>query len=619
VSLYREFKRRKVFRVAVVYAATAFVVLQAAELLASGLGLPDWVFRAITVLVVVGFPIALVLAWALEVTPEGVRRTPASTSEPEGAPAPALLGGRTIAVATLLVAVGVGLGAGLLLAPRAASDADEGIPTTPEANAVPDRSVAVLPFADFSPESDQAWFSDGLAEEILNALARLPDLRVASRTGSFQFRDRSGDVRAIADSLGVAHILEGSVRRAGEQVRITAQLIRAADDAHLWSQNFDRDASDVIRVQEEIAFEIARTLRTALDPEELARMVSAGTNSVAAHDAYLQFLHLYNRATELEDWPLMREAQEALDEARTLDPQFHRAHLDAADFWITQLEPTSRFVGVMDLPYAEREARAVEALRAAEASAPDQVSRLRTERARAVLELRLRDALTLAQQVVEIEPDGEEWRALALRAAAIGRYDLARDAYREAVLRPHEVRFGLTGVAAEYHRVDPEGALELAERWIAEESQDLDDLYQMHRVLLAGGRVEQGAELAERYMSRSTDPGGGVLVRVRQLCAERRTAEAEAYVASLGDGPTGNPSYDRTILWHALNYLGRPDEAAEMIRYLDDSGELYALSDFLGYTFFDPRPFPNLSAALRRTGSLREVTLPIPYQCPAGA
>lgn len=161
------------------------------------------------------------------------------------------------------------------------------------------------------------------------------------------------------------NILEGSVRRAGDQVRITAQLIRADDNAHLWSQNFDRDASDVIRVQEEIAYEIARTLQTALDPDELEQMVSAGTNSIAAHEALLRYRHLESRAVELEDWSLILEALEALEAARSLDPQFHRAHLAAADFWRSQLEPTTRMVGVTGLPYGERETRALDALRAA--------------------------------------------------------------------------------------------------------------------------------------------------------------------------------------------------------------------------------------------------------------
>jgi TolB-like protein len=620
MSFIDEIRRRKVVRVALVYVATAFAVVQAADVMLPRMGVPDWVTNLVVALAVLGLPIALVLAWALELTPDGVRVTRSATAGSQNPAPPALLGGGTIAVVALLLAVGAGLGAGLLLAPRMTVEPGNimGAGATPDgaaSAAAPDRSVAVLPFADFSPGGDQEWFSDGLAEEILNALARLPDLRVASRTGSFQFRGHSGDVRAIADSLGVAHILEGSVRRAGDQVRITAQLIRASDDAHLWSQNFDRDATDVIRVQEEIAYEIARTLRTALDPEELARMVAAGTNSVAAHEALLRYWYLENRAGDLEDFGLLAEAYEALDEARALDPQFHRAHGTAAEFWLNQLTPTSRLGGVTDLTYGEREARALERIRAAEATAPDRLSRLQAERARARLEVRLRDALTLSQQIVELDPRGQQWYELGRSALQIGRYDLARDAWREAAARPEDVRLGIIGVAMMYHRVDSEATLRLTDRWLAEESASLDELYQAHRVLLAGGRIEQAGTLAERYQARSPSEYGKVLVRIRQLCGEGRTADAEAYYDSL-DSTAATALDDPVTRWHVLTYLGRTTEATELLRHYDDAGELFALSTFLEYAFFDPRPYPNLSAALRRHGALRTEPLPIPYACP---
>jgi TolB-like protein len=621
MSFIDELKRRKVVRVALVYVATAFAVVQAADVMLPRMGVPDWAINLVVALAVLGLPIALVLAWALELTPDGVRVTRSATAGSGDTAPPALLGGRTIAVVALLLAVGAGLGAGLLLAPRTTVEPGNvmgagATPDGPPSAAAPDRSVAVLPFADFSPDGDQEWFSDGLAEEILNALARLPDVRVASRTGSFQFRDRSGDVKTIADSLGVAHILEGSVRRAGDQLRITAQLIRAADNAHLWSQNFDRDATDVIRVQEEIAYEIARTLRTALDPEELAGMVAAGTNSIAAHEAFLRAQHLWNRAAELEDWDLLLQAFEALEEARSLDPQFFRAHWVAAASWLGQLIPVSRAGGLTDLSHAELEARALESLRAAEATAPDRLTRLRAEQMRAALEIRLQDVLSLSQEIVEMTPTGSAWLDLGIHSAQIGRYDLAREAYREAAAREEDVRFGLIGVAQHYHRVDARAAQSLVDRWLAEQSAHLTQMYAAHVILLAGGRVEEAASLAETYLERSTSPTGRILVRIRQLCGEGRTADALAYYDSLGDAPGWNAADDVSTRWQALNYLGRTDEATELLRPFDDAGELFALSTFLSYTYFDPRPYPNLSAVLRRHGALRTEPLPIPYACP---
>jgi TolB-like protein len=614
MSLLAELKRRKVFRVTVVYAATAFVILQAADIMLPRMGVPEWAMSLVVALIILGLPIAVVLGWALELTPEGLRMTAPRSEAVAAGPAPSLLGRRTAIAAGALVVLGIGLGAGWFLRPVPAP----GTPGTDSAvvATADDRSVAVLPFADFSPGGDQEWFSDGLAEEILNALARLPDLRVASRTGSFQFRGHAGDVRAIADSLGVAHILEGSVRRSGDQLRITAQLIRAADDAHLWSQNFDRDAADVIRVQEEIALEIARTLQTALDPDELARMVAAGTNSVAAHEGLLRYLHLQHRSIHLEDWGMLLEAYEALEEARTLDPQFYRAHAEAAAFWMGQLAPTNRAHGITSLSYDERHANALARMRAAESSAPDPRSRLEAERNRARLEVRLRDVVALSQQIVELDPDGQEWYELGMSATRVGRWDLAREAFAEAAKRAEDVRFGRIGIAADYHRVDPDAALELIGPWLAGDAENLDQVYQAHRILLAAGRVEQAAAVADAYLARSPSPSGRILARVRQLCGEGRTVEAEAYADSLGEAPTGDPGEDAIVRWHILSYLGRPAEAAEMLRHYDDAGELYVLSTFLTYTFFDPRLFPNLSALLRRNGALRDEPLPIPYQCP---
>lgn len=607
MSFIDELKRRKVVRVAAVYAAAAFVVLQAADLILPRLGVPDWAMSLVVVLALLGFPLALALAWVLDITPDGVRVTPSMSpaNRADGEPPPALFGRRTLIATAVLIMFGSALGVGIVLTPAPRQSAAVGA-------VISDRSVAVLPFADFSPDGDQQWFSDGLAEEILNALARLHDVRVAARTGSFQFRERGADVRAIADSLGVAHILEGSVRRTGDRVRITAQLIRASDYAHLWSQNFDRDAGDIIGVQEEIAYEIARTLQTALDPEELARMVAAGTNSVAAYEAFLRYWYFLDRAIELEEWPLLLRAEEMLETARREDPQFWRAHDEAANFWLAQLTPTSRFYGVTQLDYSVRHAKALERVRAAEAAAVDALSRLRSERRRAQLEIRLRDVLQLSQRIVELEPSGDEWQQLGIAASHIGQYDVARDAYRRAAQRPHELRLGLMDLAADYHRVDPAAAAELIAGWLGGDMANLDQLYQAHRILLAAGRVQQAAVLAERYLARSTAPTGLVVVRLRQLCAEGRAAEAAAYFDSV-------PAHvvDTWLRWLAAHYLRRRSAAVEAVRPLDDAGELYTLSQFLTHTFFDPAPFPKLSAALRRHGALRTQPLPIPYACPA--
>jgi TolB-like protein len=166
----------------------------------------------------------------------------------------------------------------------------------PEAVAEVDKSVAVLPFADLSQNQDQEWFADGLAEEILNALARTPDLLISARTSTFAYKGTDKDIPTIAKELGVAHVLEGSVRRAGERIRVTAQLIRAVDGFHLWSQNYDRDATDIIEIQEDLAIQIANALETTMDPESLTDMVRVGTSSVEAYQAYIHSVALLARS-----------------------------------------------------------------------------------------------------------------------------------------------------------------------------------------------------------------------------------------------------------------------------------------------------------------------------------
>jgi TolB-like protein len=338
MSLVTELKRRKVFRVAVVYAATGFVVLQAADLTLPRLGVPDWGMSLIVVLLLAGFAVALVLAWVLELTPDGVRVTAPSPAVAAGddAPVPSLLGRRTLVATAILVAVGIGLGAGLFLGtsptpPPPALEAEAGAASSP---AAADRSIAVLPFDDLSPARDQEWFSDGLTEEILNSLARLGEIRVSARNSSFQFKNRAVDVREVGRQLGVANVLEGSVRRAGDQLRITAQLIRAEDGFHLWSQAYDRHLDDVFAVQLDIAENIARVLDIFLDGARRERMVASGTRDPTAFLHYLRGRAEYEAAHQLglDTNDRLWDANAWFDRALEVDPHYAIArfyHKDA--------------------------------------------------------------------------------------------------------------------------------------------------------------------------------------------------------------------------------------------------------------------------------------------------
>lgn len=312
MSFFTELKRRKVFRVAVVYAATAFAVLQGADVLLPNLGVPEWVMPFLSAVVVLGFPIAIVLAWALELRPDGsIHRTesdPTPSTE-----TPALLGARTLIVAGALVVLGVGLSAGWLLKPDSATPitADETAPATDRV-----ASIAVLAFDNMSADPDNAFFAEGISEEILNVLAGVDALQVASRTSAFSLSGRDLSVPEIAEKLGVAHVLEGSVRKAGNRVRITAQLINSSNDAHLWSDVYDRELDDIFAVQEDIARAITGELTSLLAVD--AVNVSAATDDLVAYQEFLSGRSkFYQRSLD--------RAAEDLESAVLRDPEFAEA------------------------------------------------------------------------------------------------------------------------------------------------------------------------------------------------------------------------------------------------------------------------------------------------------
>ena len=320
MELFTELKRRKVFRVAVVYAATAFAVLQGADILLPNLGVPDWTMRFLVVLVVLGFPIALVLAWALELKPDGGIQRAEAVQAANGESPPALLGTRTLVVAGLLVALGIGLSAGWLLKP----DTGPGSTGTADTARIGNerQSVAVLPFVNMSADPENEYFADGLNEEILNSLNALPDLLVTARTSSFFYKDKDVPVDKIAARLGVEHILEGSVRRSGERLRVTAQLVRASDGFHLWSNTYDAQLEDIFQIQTDVAEKVAGALSIYLDEDQREAISASGTRNVEAFKASLRGQSLFNRAHANEPGVSLWDANEEFERAMALDPNY---------------------------------------------------------------------------------------------------------------------------------------------------------------------------------------------------------------------------------------------------------------------------------------------------------
>jgi len=315
LRLLAELKRRKVFRLAALYGTAGFVVVQAADVFVPALGLPPLILRVVAFVVILGFPVALLVTWVFERTPEGLMRTAEATEgeiEAIVAEAPsrrwpagiaALAGVALIALSAWWLATGQIRGTG-------AYD-----------------SIAVLPFTNLSDDPAGERFADGLAEELLNGLAGVEGLRVAARTSSFAFKGANLDVRAIADSLGVTTVLEGSVRRQANRARITVQLIDSERGFHLWSEEYDRELRDVFAVQDEIATAVVRALVPRLRPAQGDALVRGGTTDAAAYDEYL----LGREKWRTREIPALIEAIEHFRAAVRRDSSFALAWSGLAD------------------------------------------------------------------------------------------------------------------------------------------------------------------------------------------------------------------------------------------------------------------------------------------------
>lgn len=317
-SLLSELRRRHVFKVAAAYGVVAWLVIQAASIAFPAFGAPAWALRVVIALAVLGFPVALVLAWAFELTPAGVQRAK-SRGRRNG---PAVGRGRRALDGRAAGWVGVGIVVGLTTV------GTYGWTRLPQrggaAEAGDARSVAVLPFANVSADPADEYFSEGISEEILNALSQVPGLRVAARTSAFSFKGTDASIDSIARSLRVAHVLEGSVRTAGGRVRITARLIDAQSANPVWSRSYDREAKDVLAVQEEIAAAIANALEVELAGGERPRSRTADPE---AYELYLQGRHLANRRTEGD----LTQAIGRFEAALQRDPAFAAAYSGLAD------------------------------------------------------------------------------------------------------------------------------------------------------------------------------------------------------------------------------------------------------------------------------------------------
>lgn len=344
LPVFEELKRRNVFRVGIAYAVTAWLLLQLGDIVVDAIDAPGWVMKSLLALLIIGFPVALLFAWAFEVTPEGIKRE----SEVDRSASITRVTRKKLDVAIMAVLVlalgyfvfdkfvvrpvaeppSAAVAAGSSGSTKASSAGDTAAPppSSMAAAAPPEKSIAVLPFVNLSSDPEQEYFSDGISEELLNVMAQFPGLRVAARTSSFQFKDRNQDIGEIARLLKVRHVLEGSVRKAGNQLRISAQLIDAENGYNLWSKTYERELNDVFAIQDEISTAIGEALRIelALAPDTAATGLPrvAESGNTAAYEAFLKGRHLINQRGRRS----ITEGVGELERAVRLDPEYAPAH-----------------------------------------------------------------------------------------------------------------------------------------------------------------------------------------------------------------------------------------------------------------------------------------------------
>jgi len=541
--LFAELKRRRVFRVAAVYGATSFVALQVADLLQEGLQLPQAFLTVSTVLALAGFPVALVLAWAYERTPTGVIRTPdarpseidAIVAEPRARRWPV---GIAAAAGTALLLVS----AWWVL----------GRPGTPGGESRDFSSIAVLPFENMSGNEDDAYFADGLSEELLNALTRVPGLRVAGRTSSFALRDSQLDLKTIADTLGVEAVLEGSVRRSGGRVRVTAQLIEAEGGFHLWSRDWERQltADNVFEIQDEIAGAVADAMVTGEVPDAPAAPgasedlvpASVRTSDLDAYELYLAGRHHWATRTPSG----LTEAVQLFEAALAKDSMY-------APAW------TGLAAAYNALPWYS-----------------DYPAREAAERSKAA-----------ARRALELDPENAE--ALYTLAITVHEYDLAwneaADLFARAIATEPDYGQGLAWYCWFLAGTGQwEDAVPWCERGALLDPLRVHGLAQLGETLQLVGRYEDARRVVGRVLAIQPDLGWALMLMALGEALEGRLDEAEetlrhyARTAHLAGGEAS-----ASALIEGLRDPTRRTEAAAAVRGWRDHEETqeYLIIDWL--------------------------------------
>ncbi|MEY2555235.1 MAG: adenylate cyclase, partial [Verrucomicrobiota bacterium] len=318
-NFFAELKRRNVYKVAVAYAVVGWLIAQIATQIFPFLEIPNWIVRLVIVLIAIGFPIALVIAWAFEATPQGIKRTEVADAMPVTT--------RKKHAWIYVVVIGAAISLALFFLGRYTAGNRAAVAAP---NELPEKSIAVLPFESLSEDKANAYFADGVQDEILTRLAKVADLKVISRTSTQRFKSAPSDLREIAKQLGVMNILEGSVQKSNDQVRVNVQLINALTDAHLWAEIYDRKLTDIFSVESDIAKTIADTLQAKLTGSEKTAISKKPTANPEAYELYLKGRFFWNKRTGAD----LRKAIDFFNQAIGKDPNYALAYSGLADSYL---------------------------------------------------------------------------------------------------------------------------------------------------------------------------------------------------------------------------------------------------------------------------------------------
>jgi len=567
-KFFDELRRRNVFRVAIAYLISGWLVLQVAELVLGNIGAPAWVMKALLLFGALGFPFVLVFSWAYELTPEGIKKE----SEVDRDHSITRDTGRKLNIATIGMLIAV---IGVVIIERAFFHEGHEGEAAAIATAVPEKSIAVLAFDDLSPEGDHAYCAEGLSEELLNVLAQVGDLQVAGRTSSFAFKGQNKDLREIGELLNVANILEGSVRRAGNRIRVTAQLINASSGYHLFSETYDRELSDVFAVQDEIAREISNALLSEIVGTEAT--TTARTNP-EAYELYL----LARQRIHTRDTVQMRQAESMLTRALEIDPLYAPALAQKA--LVTHLM-SDRIGSYGDMPSAVAMPVAMQLV--------DQALAIDNQLAEALAIKGLltntlgepEEAIVYLEQALQMNPtmsDAANWLALTLYS--LGRANETSAVFEGIVKRDPTFGPAFTNLVWDHMRTgkhdEANALIQRVARIVGENS---DVAKSRSAIAMMTGQPAAAIELLRHAMA---DSGGSSFMRVVYGFVLRSVADYETLLDE-GVAETRLVAYANLgEMEKALEILGREDlDASLLLGYapaeLNRHGRSQALLDFV--------------------------------------